>query len=143
MALNTIPVFAGKPDIEWNITNIVAANTTRDGASGTITEVFVANVINGGRVDYLNITPLGTNVATVMRVFINNGLVNTTASNNKLLKEITLPATTLSEVAALAPVMLPLNLAMPAGYKLFVTVGTAVAAGFAVVAVGSDFTPSA
>lgn len=142
MALNTIPVFTGKPDIEWNTTNITTANTTRDGSSGTIYYIFAADATNGGRVDYLNIIPLGTNVLTVLRVFINNGGANTTASNNKLFKEITIPTSTISETTALAPSVLPLNLSLPPGYKLFVTIGTAIAAGLSVVAVGGDYTPS-
>ena len=55
----------------------------------------------------------GTNTATVGRVFINNGQTNATASNNILYNEITLTATTLSEVASTANYVLPMNIALP------------------------------
>jgi hypothetical protein len=82
---------------------------------------------------------LGTNVATVIRVWINNGSVTTTAANNALYLERTLGATTVSETAELADIILPLNISLPAGYRIYATFGTAVAAGFHLVAVGGDY----
>jgi hypothetical protein len=82
---------------------------------------------------------LGTNVVTVARIFINNGGVTGTTENNTLWDEITLPAVTVSEISALPTYELPLNFALPPGYKLFVTVGTAVAAGYDVTVIGGKY----
>lgn len=138
MAANTAPIFGRNPRASWSTSNVTAANTAKDGASGTIYEVFTAGV-DGAYVTKLIVRPRGTNVATVMRVFINNGSATTSAANNTLVAELSLIATTGSETAAIIGTDLPLNLPLPAGYKLFVTIGTGVSAGFSVAAVGADY----
>ena len=107
--------------------------------TGTVVTVFTADATNGSFVDYLSVRPLGTNVATVIRVFINNGSTNTTAGNNVLKEDKTLPATTASNISALAAQDLPLRWMLPAGYKINITLGTAVSAGYAVSAQGGDY----
>lgn len=136
MAKNTDPVFLKDANISWG--TVSTANTAKDG-TGTVVTVFTAEATEGSRVEKLKIRALGTNVATVLRVFINNGSDPTTASNNTLYAEMTIAATTLSEVAALADNELYLGLVLPAGYKLNVTIGTTVAAGLQVTAVGGDY----
>jgi hypothetical protein len=138
MPANTLPVFSRLADIQWNPAALTAANTSKDG-TGTVATVFTADATNGGFVQKISARPLGTNIATVLRVFVNNGSANTTASNNALIAEMTLPATTLSEVAALPDYVLPLNFALPAGYKINCTIGTAVAAGYMVSAFGGKY----
>lgn len=130
-------------DVQWG--SVATANTSKDG-TGTVVTIFTADVSNGGRVDRVRFRALGTNVATVARVFINNGLTNSTAANNSLLAEATLAATTLSEVVALASVELSSNtsdvafpIILPPGYKLNVTIGTTVAAGYQVTAIGGKY----
>lgn len=135
--LNTAPIYSAYPIVTWAPT-ITAANTAKDG-TGTVNTVFTADATNGGRCEKLKIKALGSNVATSLRVFINNGSTNATAANNSLFAEMTIAATTLSEVAALLENELLLNLALPAGYKLNVVLGTAVAAGLAVTAVGGKY----
>jgi hypothetical protein len=137
MPANTQPIFSAKGAMQWNSAILFAANTAKDGI-GSVTSPFTAT-LNGNFVQRLIARPLGTNVATVLRVFINNGLVNSTAANNSLIAELTLPATTLSEVAAQPDYILPLNFVMPAGYKLNCTLGTAVAAGYAVTVIGGEY----
>jgi hypothetical protein len=138
MAINTTPIFTKQGSIQWNPAAITAANTAKDG-TGTVATLFTAGA-DGAFAQKLVARPLGTNVATVLRVFINNGGVNSTAANNSLIAEMTLPATTLSEVAAQPPFELPLNLALPAGYKLLATLGTTVAAGHQVSVLGGSYT---
>ena len=118
---------------------LTAANTNKDGTSGTIAAVFTADATEGGRIEKIIARPLGANVATVLRVFLNNGGGTGTAANNALIAEMTLPATTLSEVAAQPAYELPLNLALPPGYVVFCTIGTAVAAGYMLSGVGSKY----
>jgi hypothetical protein len=138
MAINTQPIFTRKGDVQWAPAALQTANTAKDG-TGTVSTVFTAGA-DGAFVQRLIARPLGTNVATVLRVFLNNGGANTTAANNSLIAEITLPATTLSEVAALPPYELPLNLALPNGYKLNCALGTTVAAGYQLTVLGGTYT---
>jgi len=138
MAANTQPIFSSLGDIEWGATAITTANTAKDG-TGTVLTCFTADATNGGFVQRIRFRSAGTNIATVARVFINNGSANSTPANNILYDEITLAATTLSEVAALAVYELPLNFALPPGYKLNVTLGTTVAAGYFVSVIGGKY----
>ncbi len=137
MAANTQPIFSIAGDVEWGATAITTANTAKDG-TGTVLTVFTANV-DGAFVQRIRFRSAGTNIATVARVFINNGSTNATAANNILYDEITLAATTLSEVAALPVYELPLNFALPAGYVLNVTLGTTIAAGYYVSVIGGKY----
>lgn len=137
MAANTAPIFSIAGDIEWGTTAITTANTAKDG-TGTVLTCFTADV-DGAFVQRIRFRAAGTNIATVARVFINNGSANSTPANNILYDEITLAATTLSEVAALATYELPINFALPAGYKLNVTLGTTVAAGYFVSVIGGKY----
>lgn len=139
MPANTNPIFTLSPDIQWAAAPLLAANTTKDGTSGTIATVFTADAANGGFVTKLIARALGTNVATVLRVFLNTGGVTTTAANNALVAELTLPATTLSEAAAQPAYELPLNFALPPGYRVFCTIGTAVAAGYELTVIGGKY----
>ena len=138
MAINTSPIFSKKGDIQWSTAPLTAANTAKDG-TGTVATVFTAGA-DGAFAQKLVARALGTNVATVLRLFLNNGGSNTTAANNVMIAEMTLPATTLSEVSAQPPYEMPLNFALPAGYKLNCTLGTAVTAGYALAVVGGSYT---
>ena len=139
MAANVQPIYTKEPDIQWQTASITAANTTTDLTSGTIYLVFTADATNGGFVQRIRFRSLGTNITTVARVWINNGLTTATAANNTLWDEITLNATTVSQVAALATQELPLNFALPAGYGLYVTLGTTVAAGYDATVIGGKY----
>jgi hypothetical protein len=138
MAVNTAPIFSKRGDIQWSPTPLTAANTAKDG-TGTVSTIFTAGA-DGAFVQRLVARPLGTNVATVLRLFVNNGGANTVATNNSLIAEMTLAATTLSEVAAQPPYELPLSFALPSGYKLLCTLGTAVAAGYELTVFGGSYT---
>lgn len=131
------PNFAGTPKVQWTA-NITAANTAFDG-TGTVALGFTAGV-NGSRVDYIIGKARGTNIASMVRVFVNNGLTNATAANNSLLTEVGLPATTTSAVVPVGEVYIPGNgLVLPASYVLNFTLPTAVAAGWHFTVVGADF----
>jgi hypothetical protein len=136
MPANTAPIYSAAPIVTWG--TVATANTAKDG-TGTVVTVFTADATNGGRVEKLKIRAAGTNVATALRVFINNGSTNATAANNSLYTELTIAATTLSEIAALADNEISMQLALPAGYKINITIGTTVAAGLAVTAVGGKY----
>lgn len=145
MPANTSPIFPLTPKTSWS--TVATANTAKDG-TGTVVTVATAGA-NGARVDQIKVRAAGTNVATVMRFFINNGSANTTATNNTLVHEATIAATTLSEVAALADndiliakegaASVPPIPYLPAGYKINVTIGTTVAAGLHVTVHYGDY----
>ena len=135
MPANTTPIFPLTPKISWGV--IATANTAYDG-TGTVVSVFTAGA-NGSRIDYLKARAKGTNVATVLRVFVNNGADPTVATNNALFMERTIPATTISAVAETQDVVVPLDLSLPVGYKINITIGTTVAAGLVITAIGGDY----
>ena len=136
-SLNTLPIFTASADTQWAV-SAITANTTKDLTSGTISLVFTAGS-SGGYVQRIRFRALGTNVATVARIFINNGATTATQANNVLWDEISLASTTLSETSALATYEIPLNFALPAGYRLYVTLGTGVAAGYSITCVGGKY----
>lgn len=129
--------------IEWSVADgdggaagpIKTANTAKDG-TGTVNTVFTG-AVNGSGVRKIRFNAAGTNVASVARIFINNGGAHATPANNILWREISLPATTLTEVAQQLETVLFCDLVLPAGYKLLVVIGTTVSAGwFAIVEAG-------
>ena len=136
MAGTSTPIFAQTPLFTVGQT-ITTANTAKDG-TGTVVLLFTAGA-NGSRVDSVKVRNTGTAVATVVRIFINNGAVNTTASNNSLFVEQTIAAATLSEVAALTDYLIPLNISLPATYRVYATIGTTVATALQVSAFGGDY----
>lgn len=137
MAANTNPIFSLAPSVQWGTTALATANTAMDG-TGTVLTVFTAGS-EGSYVSRMRFRATGTNIATVARIFINNGSTNATPANNILFAEITLAATTASANSALADYELPLGFALPAGYKLNVTVGTTVASGYMISVLGGVY----
>jgi hypothetical protein len=117
----------------------VTANNTYDLTTGTSFLVFTSNATNGSRLDFIKVRPLGTNVQTVMRVFINNGSTTATAANNALFLERTMFASTASASAETQDNAISMNISLTPGYRVYVTFGTAVAAGFHLTAVGGDY----
>lgn len=145
MTANTQPIFPLTPKVSWG--TVTTANTAKDG-TGTVVTVFTAGA-DGSRIDQIKVRALGTNVATVIRFFVNNGSTNATAANNSLVHDTTIAATTNSETAALVDnnITLTVNTTetvppipyLPAGYKLNITIGTTVAAGLQVTVWGADY----
>ena len=138
MAGNSTPIFSKVGDIQW-INGIATANTTTDLTAGTSYLAFTAEATNGGYVQKVRFRSLGTNVATVARIWLNNGSATTSAVNNTLLDEISLAATSVSQTAALAIYEIPLNVALPPGYKLYITIGTTIAAGYDAIVFGGKY----
>lgn len=136
MAAGTAPIFVATPACSFVSTG-TSANTNRDG-TGTVATVLTAGA-NGSKIETVILQHLGTNVATVVRFFVNNGSTNATPANNTLVHEETMAANTLSQVAASIPVVWRANLALPTGYVLNVTIGTAVAAGIQVTAQAGNY----
>lgn len=141
MPANVQPIYTREPDVQWTISAMTVANTTKDLTGGTIYLAFTADTTNGSYVQRIRFRPLGTNLsATVARVWINNGSTTTTAANNTLIDEITLPTITNSEVAAQSNYELPLNFGLAPSDRIYVTLGTAPnSAGWQATVIGGKY----
>jgi hypothetical protein len=138
MPANIYPISIGKP-ITTVAASTTSANTATDG-TGTVILLYTADATYGGYVRGIRVKGLGTNVASVMRVFINNGATNATATNNTLIAELALTATTASNSAIIgSDFYLPLNQVLQAAYKINVCFGTAGAGGWQASAEAADF----
>lgn len=136
MPANTLPIFTLTPRNTF-ITTGTSANTALDG-TGTVATVATAGS-NGSYIQRVRITHLGTNVATVVRLFVNNGSANSSAPNNALVYEVAIPANTLSQTAASVAYDIALDMRLAPSYKLNCTIGTACAAGLMVAAEMGDY----
>ena len=145
MAVNTTPIYSKAGQISWG-TVLTTANTAKDG-TGTVVTLFTAGA-DGARIERIRSRALGTNIATVLRIFINNGGSNAVAANNALYAEMTIAATTLSETTALLTTnefpnaldTTAMPIVLPPGYTILATIGTTIAAGLMVSAIGSTYT---
>ena len=133
MAAGINPIFVATPRFASASTG-VNANTALDG-SGTITTLFTAGS-NGSYIEDVYLTHLGTNVATVVRFFVD---ITGLGTSYKLLHEETMAANTLSQTADSVSNYWGANIVLPAGATVGITIGTAIAAGIMVSAVGGDF----
>ena len=156
MTMTATPVFPQTPNqgvmnciLSTAMTNTKAMDGTE--AAGTALALAFTAGANGARLDTITVrytatngsTATGTSAASVIRFWLNNGSANTTATNNKLIGEIAMPAQT---VTALATGTMPeytkmLGISIPAGYTIYV--GSTVAAGgvlaFLADVVGGDY----
>lgn len=144
MAGNAAPIYSKIGDVSTNgTTGMSALQTTAvndyTGAGASAVLVFTADGTNGGYVERLRFKAGGTNVATVARIYINNGSTPTVATNNAFYGEVTLPATTASATNATVDVDYAMGISLPAGFRIYFQLATAVAAGWACMAVGGKY----
>ena len=145
MAVTSTPIFVQTPNVgALNAVLSTAMTNTKafDGTEATGTAmvlVFTAGS-DGARIDQINCrlastngqTASGTSSATVVRFWLNNNSVNTTATNNIFLGEVAIPATAVTALGTSALTVYPLSLTtgglnIPASYRLYA--GLTVAAG--------------
>jgi len=141
MAPNINPIFTGTPSISFSSASINTANNTADITSGSIYPVFTAGS-NGSFVREVRIKaqPATSTIATVARLWINNGGSTGNSSNSSLFAELGLPATTTSSNSALPDFSIPVNVALPSSYQLILTIGTSAGSGaFDACAIGGDY----
>lgn len=140
MPANSSPIFSARGAIGLG-TAITAAANTYTGANANDVLVFTSTGPNseGGYVQRLRFKAVGTNVATVARIYLNNGSANTTATNNTFYGEVSLPATTASANSATVDIDYPMNLALPNNWRIYVGLGTAVAAGWTVTTIAGAY----
>ncbi len=141
---NNDPIFSRVGDVSSNGTTGMAPTLTTaaadyDGTGANNSLVFTADSTNGGFVQRLRFKAKGTNTASVARIFINNGSTNGTASNNSFYGEVSLPGTTATNTAATVDLDYIINLALPAGFRIYVGLATTVAAGWVVTPVAGKY----
>lgn len=144
MAANTAPIFTllgqqGSDSSTTIPTSITTATNTYDGTNAATQLIFTADGTNGSYVKKLHVTALGTNTAGVLRIFLNNGSTNGTAGNNALYQEVQLPATTASSTVASAQVIVPMDIALQPGFRIYALVSAGITDGWKVIAVGGDY----
>jgi hypothetical protein len=143
LAASTSPAFASVPPSNFTPGSLTAANTAMDGTGTTLLLATAPATASGGSlVESIRCMHLGTNVATVVRVFWNNGSTPATAGNNSLIAEKTMPANTLTQTAESLPQDIVINQTLKANAttpeRIYVVIGTAVAAGIKFTAKGGD-----
>ena len=124
------PSFVGTPKFAS-----IILNATNGGDTGYQNPTTVATILTigstGGRVDTVYLRPTGTNASCVVRFWVDT--VGTGGTNNKLVQEIPLGATTSTGVAALAGNTWAARLILPASAVLRATcANTAVTNGVCV-----------
>jgi hypothetical protein len=150
MSGNNNPVYSKVGDVQSGAGVVIgpSANTAQDGTGANTYMVFQADTTNGGLLQKLIARTIGSPAATVMRIYIctvtgafTPGTSNT-AATTYLIDEITLPAQTLSQVAAAIGFQVAMNLMMPPGYRILVSFGTSTGAagtGYVVTGVGGKY----
>ena len=142
MVANTAPIFPDTPYLSPTPKVFTTASTTKDGTALTVAANLIAVAgADGMFLQRIRCKALGTNIASLLRVFYTSDTTGdpATAANNGMLEEWNLPATTLSETAVTQTVDVPINIGIPAGYRVFACVATTVAAGWEVYAIAGDF----
>lgn len=141
MPANTSPLFPLTPNVGYG--KVLTANPNLDG-TGTLVTVFTAGAF-GSIVDSLTLMHLGINVATVLRLFIKDGI------NYSLFFEETIAANaSLSQVAKSVYyeyIFDPANgsgtnkkrLTLKANSFIVASVGTTIAAGLQCSLIGGDY----
>lgn len=135
-----LPVFVEKPNVGFGTlttgsTAYQATDANRNAIPNAFKLVFEAGPA-GSLLYNARITPLGTNVATVIRLAIYNP---STPTISPVIYEQAFAATTASNTAALATSEVQFNMKLQAGFKLYAWSSVDVSAGYAVCVLGGDF----
>lgn len=147
MPQNTAPIFTLTGQVSTDGATgmgktVLTATGDYTGISANHQLVFVSDATNGGMIKALQFKAIGTNIATVARIYLNNGSANTTATNNTFFDEIALPATTASNTAPTTTIqyVFPFQgLVLNPWFRVYVGVATTVASGWVVSPIGGEY----
>lgn len=145
MVANTSPIYTKAPNLSTDGVNGMGAAITLaandfTGAGANNALVFTANATEPSYIRKLHFKAIGTNVQTVARIFLNNGATNATATNNRYFDDFQLPATTVSATSPTGPGLdFIMEFPIKAGWRVYVGLATAVAAGWVVTPIASDY----
>lgn len=143
MAANVAPIFSRVGDVSNNAgtgMNQLVLNAANDytGIDADVSLIFTAGS-DGAFIQRIRFKAGGTNVATVARIYINNGSTPGTATNNLFYGECSLPATTASATTATADVDYNMNFPLNPSFRLYFGIATAVAAGWVATAICGQY----
>ena len=144
MAGNIDPIYSKAGSVSNNASTgmnqlVLTAANDYTGISANTSLIFTADATNGSYVQRIRFKAGGTNVASVARIFINNGAAATTATNNVFYGELALPATTAIATTSTLDLDYPLNFALPAGFRIYMGLGTTVAAGWVCTVIAGNY----
>lgn len=147
---NYSPIFTSSADVSWASAPISGTNyvggtalAAYDGTSASYL-VHTANA-NGSFVQKLvceaNGNTVGTIPACVLRIYINNSSPVTTATNNTLYYQFSLPAVPRSDTTATAHIEIPLLLQLPPNYRIYVSISSTASllGGWVVTAIAGEY----
>lgn len=145
MAANKEPIYSLKPNVTTGGAGTFTFAPSMTTAAADYTGVSTNNILvhtagaDGSFVDKIGFKALGTNVGSLVRIYLNNGSTNTTATNNTLIAEVALPSTTASNTVVTQEIFFPLNLRLDATFKIYVGLATTVAAGWTPVCYSGQY----
>jgi len=143
MVANTTPIYTLTPDVSNNNGTgfggtILTATGDYTGQSANHVLVHTAGA-NGSYIRRLRFKAIGTNVATVARIYINNGSTNATATNNVFYGEVSLPATSATNTASTPDIDYPMEFALASGERIYAGTATTVAAGWICTTIAGQY----
>jgi hypothetical protein len=143
MAANNSPNYVKKGNLTANGgTTMVAGMVT---ATGDYTGVSANHVLahtsgaDGSYIKRIRFVATGTNTQSVARIYLNNGSTNTSAANNQFIGQVTLPGTTAINTAATSELDYPLDMMIPATFRIYIGLGTTVAASWVPTCIAGDY----
>jgi hypothetical protein len=144
VARNVQPIFTAKPRNGSNDLNVVASTliTAANDTSGVSVNnqlIFTANTLHGGIPGKIRIASLGTNVASLVRFFLNNGSDPTVAANNAIIGEVGLPPTTISTTVPMPFFDFAIPDGVQAGWRVYAGLSVNVAAGWKLTPFGGSY----
>lgn len=126
----TAPTFATIPNAGTPAVHTTGNNQT-DGANATGRALVFTAGASGSFLPFLRAKPMGTNVQTVLRVWINNGSDPNVPGNNSLIAEQTIQNSGLSANSSMPSYDVPVGTLAPS-WRVYTAIGTTVSAGLAV-----------
>jgi len=144
MPANTSPIYTLIGDVSNDGTTgmnqlVTAAANDYTGIDADVSLIFTADATNGGYIQRIRFKAGGTNVASVARIYINNGATPATATNNQFYGEVSLPAITAIATSATIEIDYPMSFAINPGFRIYFGLATAVAAGWVATVVAGKY----
>jgi hypothetical protein len=143
MAQNVSPIYTLVPNTGANTSTLMASTMLTavgdyTGISANYVLVHTAGT-NGSYVRRLRFKAIGTNTASVARIFINNGATPGTGTNNTFYGEISLPGTTATNIASTVDIDYPMEFALDPSFRIYVGLATTVSAGWVCAAIAGQY----
>ena len=144
MAQNTSPIFGLTPNTGFATIASGASGNNATNGTGTVTTIFTAGS-NGSFVQKIlirwtsNTTGVG-NAIEIIRVYLNNGSTNTTASNNSYIDEVQINPYIPTNTTSGNGVEIPIYKSIPASWNINVAnVFTCSGCAFAFTTLGCNY----